>query len=559
MQCPPVTSGLATELRRRGVEPLIKGKAILATRRPHEITVLQVIRDLHLELQIVFNGGAVMVLPSGVNKGSGLRAALRDMGLSVHEVVGVGNAANDHSFLEICECAVAVDNAVAAIKEQTDFRTRGAAGSGVAELIEELVGTDLSRRAPGGSGDAVVLALQQDGTPAVFPPYGQNILISGPSGAGKSTFATGLIERLMDRKYQICIVDPEGDYSTLEDIVTVGSRVRAPQLEEVLERLRDPEAQIVINLLGLPLQDRPDFFAQLFPRLQAMRARTGRPHWIVIDEVHHLLPAPWGLAPTTLPQRLGETILISFRPREVVPAILEMVDTAVAVGPTPDKTLAEFASALGLPAPSVTPPDQPGRETVVIWQRTAASDPFLATAVPARSERLRHLRKYAEGNLGPKSFFFRGPGQRMNLRAPNLVTFCELAEGVDDDTWLHHLREGDYSTWLGRAVKDQDLAREVGAIRTRFAPGARGQPPDGARRNRPALHAARLSPGSDLRRFRQPLSDRNPRAWVSLVAEFRGAQTCSLHAGHVGPWPLLRWRRSAWRCRWPPWPTQRSR
>jgi HAD superfamily hydrolase (TIGR01484 family) len=151
--CPPASLELARDLEQRGVEPILAGQAILATRRPYEVLVLEAIRDLGLELQIIFNGDAVMVLPSGVNKGSGLEAARREMGLSAHEVVGVGNAENDHSFLDICACAVAVDNAVAAIKAKVDFCTRGANGSGVAELIEDLVTTDLAGRAPRKPGD----------------------------------------------------------------------------------------------------------------------------------------------------------------------------------------------------------------------------------------------------------------------------------------------------------------------------------------------------------------------------------------------------------------------
>ena len=298
------------------------------------------------------------------------------------------------------------------------------------------------------------------GTLVTFAPYACNILVSGPSGTGKSTFATGLIERLIDRSYQLCIIDPEGDYSTLDEIVNVGSRVRAPHVGEILERLSDPEAQVVVNLLGIPLRERPDFFSQLFPRLQALRARTGRPHWLLIDEVHHLLPAAWGLAPSTLPQRLGETILITYRPREVSASILAMVDTAVAVGPSPEATLAELATALRT-APPRAPTGETKRNEVVVWQRSAGGDPFTAVMIPARSERLRHLRKYAEGNLGPSSFFFRGPGARMNLRAQNLTSFCEMAAGVDDDTWLFHLHRGDYSEWMRGAIKDEDLAREV--------------------------------------------------------------------------------------------------
>ena len=451
------------ELARRGVEPVIRGQAIVATRRPNEIAVLETIRDLGLELQIVFNGGAVMVLPSGVNKGSGLEAALREIGLSTHEVVGVGNAENDHSFLEICECSVAVDNAVAALKAKVDFCTRGSDGSGVAELIEELITTDLSGRTPAGTGDLVELAVRRDGTPVTFPPYACNILVSGPSGTGKSTFATGLIERLMDRNYQLCIIDPEGDYSTLDEIVTVGSRVRAPHVGEILERLTDPEAQVVVNLLGMPLRERPDFFSQLFPRLQALRARTGRPHWLLIDEVHHLVPAQWGLAPSTLPQRLGETILITYRPREVSASILAMVDTAVAVGPSPEADARRARDrSRNRPTSNARGGNHARRSGGVAanrrWRPVHRGHDSGPLRAPAASQEI------CGGQSRTQSFFFRGPGARMNLRAQNLTSFCEMAAGVDDDTWLFHLRRGDYSAWMRGAIKDEDLAREVVAV-----------------------------------------------------------------------------------------------
>src|SRR5207302_1347052 len=133
-------------LRERGVVPLSAGRVIVATRQPHEITVLQVIRELGLELQIIFNKGAVMVLPTGVNKATGLAAALPELGLSPHNVVGVGDAENDHAFLGLCECSVAVANALPALKEAADFTTRGDHGAGVRELIDELIADDLRGR-----------------------------------------------------------------------------------------------------------------------------------------------------------------------------------------------------------------------------------------------------------------------------------------------------------------------------------------------------------------------------------------------------------------------------
>jgi hypothetical protein len=76
---------------------------------------------------------------------------------------------------------------------------------------------------------------------------------------------------------------------------------------------------------------------------------------------------------------------------------------------------------------------------------------------------VRHSRKYVEGNLGPHSFVFRGPEKKLNLRASNLMLFLLLAEGVDDDTWLYHLRNGEYSQWFRAYVKDPELAEAAAA------------------------------------------------------------------------------------------------
>ncbi len=82
--------------------------------------------------------------------------------------------------------------------------------------------------------------------------------------------------------------------------------------------------------------------------------------------------------------------------------------------------------------------------------------------LPGQTVRHRHSRKYAEGELEPQnSFYFRGPEQKLNLRAQNLIIFLQLAEGVDPETWLFHLRHGDYSAWFREAIKDPDLAAEA--------------------------------------------------------------------------------------------------
>jgi hypothetical protein len=135
-------------LQQRGVDPLAVGRVIVATWHPHENTVLDVIRDLGLEYQVIFNKGAVMVLPSGVNKASGLSAVLKELGLSPHNTVAIGDAENDHAFLDFCGCGVAVANALPMLKERADFVTKGDRGAGVVELIDKLIASDLAELAP---------------------------------------------------------------------------------------------------------------------------------------------------------------------------------------------------------------------------------------------------------------------------------------------------------------------------------------------------------------------------------------------------------------------------
>src|SRR5438045_2780755 len=65
-------------LRERGVQPLSVGRVITATRDPHDKVVLEAIHALGLELQVIFNKGAVMVLPAGINKAAGLAVALKE-------------------------------------------------------------------------------------------------------------------------------------------------------------------------------------------------------------------------------------------------------------------------------------------------------------------------------------------------------------------------------------------------------------------------------------------------------------------------------------------------
>lgn len=130
-------------LRRRGVEPLSIGAVIVASSEPQDEAILTIIRELGLELQLIYNKGAVMILPSGVNKGTGLLAALDELSLSPRNTVGIGDAENDHALLSVCGCGIAVANSIPTLIDRADFTTVQSNGKGVEEIVDKLLADDL--------------------------------------------------------------------------------------------------------------------------------------------------------------------------------------------------------------------------------------------------------------------------------------------------------------------------------------------------------------------------------------------------------------------------------
>jgi hydroxymethylpyrimidine pyrophosphatase-like HAD family hydrolase len=456
---PPPPAAFLQELRKRGVAPVSTGRVIVATREPHEQTVLEAIHDLGLELHVIFNKGAVMVLPTGINKATGLAAALKEMKLSPHNAVGVGDAENDHTFLHFCECSVAVANALPTVKDGTDLVTKADHGAGVAELIGELIDDDLLRLEGKLTRHYIPLGTSPRGEEVGVPPHGEVLLIAGPSASGKSTVASGLLERLIERRYQVCVIDPEGDYESFEGAFVLGGPDRPPSLDEAVRLLDNPKQSAIVSLTGMPLPDRPRFFQELLARLLQMRLRTGRPHWLMLDEAHHLLPAAWQPS-EELPESFGGMLLVTVHADLVAPTVLRRVDTVAAVGQEAENSLRNFATAVGVEMPPMPPPELEQGE-VLLWS-PAGGAPLHVRALPCRQDRRRHRRKYAEGALPPeRSFYFQGSQGKLNLRAQNLTLFLQLAEGVDDDTWEYHLRRHDYSRWFREGVKDEALAGEA--------------------------------------------------------------------------------------------------
>lgn len=127
--------------------PLSVGHSIVATVEPHEHHVLAAIRALELEWHVIFNKGAVMALPAGVTKATGLAPALAALGVTAEATAGVGDAENDQAFLRACGLAVAVQNALPSVKDIAHVVTAGARGAGVTELVDRLLAGELDTAA----------------------------------------------------------------------------------------------------------------------------------------------------------------------------------------------------------------------------------------------------------------------------------------------------------------------------------------------------------------------------------------------------------------------------
>ena len=163
----------------------------------------------------------------------------------------------------------------------------------------------------------------------------------------------------------------------------------------------------------------------------------------------------------TVSQWMYGLLVVTLEPDRVAPAVLSSIDVVIAIGKEPAEMLNIFRKSVGeSPAPLENVTLHPGE--ALAWLRDSGKPPFVFQSSPPRAERRRHRRKYAEGELRPDlCSYFRGPEGKLNLKAQNLAIFLQIADGVDDATWLFHLKNGDIARWFRDVIKDPELALQV--------------------------------------------------------------------------------------------------
>ncbi len=454
---PPPDEAFVKALQDRGVHPISVGKVIIATWEPHEQTVLDVIKASASERQVIFNKGAVMILPPGVNKATGLRALLHSLHLSVHNTVAVGDAENDAALLQAAECAAAVANALPGLQTQADLVTDAGHGEGVVQLMHGMMATDLRELDHRLTRHYLQLGELPDGSPFHISPYRSGILVAGASGSGKTTFTLTIVEGLVAQGYQFCLIDPEGDYLQLPGAVVIGNESVAPPVEEIANLMKDPGQNLVICTLAIPLADRPAFFSRLLSVFLDTRKEYGHPHWLLLDEAHHLVPGQAAPLSDRLPEEFRNFVIITTSPHELNKNTLSKVGTVMAIGKDASYPFQQFCEKLLLPMPSDIPTLSDNE--VAIWDRNDTRGVYKARFnLPAQLQQ-RHKKKYAQGDMTYNSFIFTGPGNKMHLKANNLMLFAHIAAGIDAETWWFHLHRQDFSRWFRDIVHDEELAK----------------------------------------------------------------------------------------------------
>src|SRR6185503_6064476 len=221
------------------------GRVIVGVARADEGTVRDALGAAGVTCDLVPNRAAIMLLPAGVSKGSGVEQVLRFMELSPHDVLALGDAENDLALFDACGFSACPADSVAAVRERADWTLPGGAGPGVGLAIRDTI---LPGRLPAPQAARHRIALGWGGAtsePVTIPARGVNVLIHGDTHSGKSWLAGALVERLVSTRHAVCVIDPEGDYRVLSRLPGVSwtEVEEAAVVDRALEHLEhDPSA-----------------------------------------------------------------------------------------------------------------------------------------------------------------------------------------------------------------------------------------------------------------------------------------------------------------------------
>lgn len=453
------------------------GECIIETDAAMAPQILAVIRELELPLVLLFNRSRLMVLPQAISKSTGFEEALNVLRLSAHNAIGIGDAENDHDLLSACEIGVAVGWGSPALQNQADEIVHGDGPLAVAEYIRQA---SRHMRLPerSTSRHQISVGTGLDENPVTFSIDGRNVLIVGDPHAGKS-WGTGLAcEQMILQGYCVCVVDPEGDYGSLESlpgVVVLGGADYPPDLPDVARALRHFDLSAIIDLSRIGYEVKVTYLKELLPMLASLRRTTGLPHRIVVDEAHYFL----GEANVTqlLDFELGAYTIVTYRPSDLHPDLRRGLHVVIAKRLTQanevqtlltmagNKNLeGEWTKILGALEPeeaALLPGPQEARGAIQRFK-----------LLPRMTPHVRHRSKYFDVEVASgHEFVFTENEAMIGPPARSLKQFVTLLANRSPSCLDGHARRGDFSRWIAGTFHDHHLASDVRKVEQRYRLG----------------------------------------------------------------------------------------
>jgi hydroxymethylpyrimidine pyrophosphatase-like HAD family hydrolase len=470
---PTVPERFLTELRTRGF-PVGVGRCLVDAEATEAPRLLDAIRTLELPLVLIFNGGRVMVLPQGVSKATGFQTALQTLRLSPRNAVAIGDAENDHELLRLAEVGVAVAWGSAALREAADVILQGSGPPDVAAYVRGLVESGCLP-VPGRARRRLRLGSTEDGREFSLAVRGRNILVAGDARSGKSWVAGLLCEQLVLHGYCVCVLDPEGDYRSLEalpGVSVLGGEDPPPTRRDLLRALRYPDRSTVIDLSRLSQDEKIGYIGEVLPTLNEIRHRTGLPHRILVDEAHYFLRD--GGARRLLDVERNGYIVVTYRASQLPAEFMDATEVMIVTRESDAaqiEALRRGCSKCGQVDPArwdLLGRLRPGQAVALPITEEAGGDLTLFDVAPRLTPHVRHRQKYVDVPvIEQRAFVFAADRPASARRARTLRQFVSVLESGPAARLEGYLRRGDFSRWVGEVFGDLRLADEIRALEER--------------------------------------------------------------------------------------------
>jgi hydroxymethylpyrimidine pyrophosphatase-like HAD family hydrolase len=474
---PPVPPQLPAELGRRGIV-FQSGQCLVDADANEASKLLDVIRTLEVPIVLNFNGGRVMASPQGVSKATGLKAALDTLRLSPRNTLAIGDRENDHELLRLAEVGVAVEWGSPGLRAVADIVLPGTGPPAVAQYLRSVAATG-QLPTPPRARRRLLLGYTDDGRDFSLAVRGRNVLVAGDVKSGKS-WVTGLLcEQLILHGYCVCVIDPEGDYRSLEalpGVAVLGGEDAAPTPRELLRALRYSDRSVVLDLSRLRHEEKIGYIRTVLPTLNALRRRTGLPHRIVVDEAHYFLHGPDVTDLLDLDQN-GYTVVTYYAaglPTALLAATEVMIVTCES-NPLEIDALKRACARCGkvdVGRWEALHHLRVGQAVALPITEEAGGSLRAFTMGPRLTPHVRHREKYVDMPVTEdRAFVFGAYGNAAVRRVRTLRQFVIVLESLPARSFDGYLRRGDFSRWIQQVFGDGTLASELRALEARYRDG----------------------------------------------------------------------------------------